>query len=92
MAIYIQHNFEDHPSVSTEYVKFLATNSGSEKVAKLTEYVEALKTKIATAVEDHSKKAAMAKADTASTKYAEINKELPSVTRKVKQIEDRGGK
>ena len=90
MAVYIHHNFEDHPAVSTEYVKFLATNSGSDKVAKLTETVEGLKGKIATAVEDSKK--AMAKADTASAKYSEITKEVASMTRKVKQLEDRGGK
>ena len=32
MATYVSYKFENHPSVSTEYVKFLATNSGSEKV------------------------------------------------------------
>ena len=31
MASYVDHHFENHPAVSTEYVKFLATNSGSEK-------------------------------------------------------------
>ena len=40
MAVYVAHKFENHPSVSTEYVKFLAINSGgSEKVGKLEELV-----------------------------------------------------
>ena len=45
MATYVAHKFENHPSVSTEYVKFLATNSGSEKVTKLSDAVDALKSK-----------------------------------------------
>ena len=32
MATYVEHQFENHPAISTEYVKFLATNSGFEKV------------------------------------------------------------
>lgn len=35
MKSYIDSNFENHPVVSAEYVKFLATNSGTEKVEKL---------------------------------------------------------
>lgn len=32
MAEFEENNFEDHPSISSEYVKFLAMNSGSEAV------------------------------------------------------------
>jgi hypothetical protein len=32
MALYMEHNFENHPAISAEYIKFLATNSEFEKV------------------------------------------------------------
>ena len=35
MATYIDKNFENHPVISAEYIKFLATNSGIEKVEKI---------------------------------------------------------
>ncbi len=67
---YVNHNFENHPAVSSEFIKFLATNSGFEKVEKLTAEVELQKTKIAAAVAEAS--AAKSKADTASSKSAEM--------------------
>ena len=42
MQVYLDHQIENHPAISTEYVKFLATNSGSDKVVKLTLVVEGL--------------------------------------------------
>eukprot|EP00978_Attheya_sp_CCMP212_P001382 scaffold2890_cov57-Attheya_sp.AAC.1 len=32
---YLHHNISDHPSISSEYVKFLVTNSGLQKVGSL---------------------------------------------------------
>ena len=87
MADYIAHKFENHPSVSTEYVKFLATNSGSEKVVKLTEALETVKTKTTAALDEA--KAATKKADVASSKYADLVKEIGVLTRRVKSMEDR---
>ena len=90
MTQYVTHNFENHPAVSTEYVKFLATNSGSDKVTKLMDQVEAMKTKVATATEEA--KRAVSKADTASTKNAELVREVASLTKRLKALEDKGGK
>jgi hypothetical protein len=87
MSTYLEHQFENHPAVSTEYVKFLATNSGSEKVTKLEEVVDGIKTKSTTAATDALK--AMAKADTASAKYAELSKEVAALTRKIKSLEEK---
>lgn len=87
MAVYISHKFENHPSVSTEYVKFLATNSGSEKVVKLTETVELIKGK-AVAVLDEAK-AATKKSDVASSKYADMAKEMTALARRIKVMEDK---
>ena len=80
MAGYVEHDFENHPSVSTEYIKFLATNSGSEKVEKMAESMICLK-------ELTSK--ASAKADTASTKVAALTADLTAAIRRVKALEDR---
>ena len=87
MSNYVTHKFENHPSVSTEYVKFLATNSGSDKVVKLTEAVEALKVKTIAAMDEA--KAATKKADVASSKYADLVKEVGILNRKVKHLEDK---
>jgi predicted FMN-binding regulatory protein PaiB len=66
----------------------LATNSsGSEKVVKLTEVVESMKAKMTASAEETKK--AIAKADTAPATFSEMTKELVSLTRKVKQLEDR---
>jgi hypothetical protein len=87
MAVYISHKFENHPSVSIEYVKFLATTSGSEKVVKVTETVETLKGK-ATAALDEAK-AATKKSDIAASKYADLVKEMAVLNRRVNLMEDK---
>jgi hypothetical protein len=87
MATYIDTNFENHPVVSAEYVKFLATNSGSEKVEKLESQVSGMTEKLGKAV-DESKKAA-AKSDVASTKCSELVRELAALTKKVKALGDK---
>ena len=87
MATYVSHHFENHPSVSTEYVKFLATNSGSEKVVKLTETVEALKIKAVAALDEA--KSATKKSDVATSKYSDLVKEVAALNRRIKASEDR---
>jgi hypothetical protein len=90
MSEYVAHNFENHPAVSTEYVKFLATNSGSDKVAKLSDQMEAFKSRVSTA-SDEAKKA-VSKADTASAKTAELIREVALLTKRLKVLEDKSGK
>lgn len=87
MAVYVTYKFESHPSVFTEYVKFLATNSGSEKVVKLTETVEALKGKVSATLDEA--KAATKKSDIAASKYADLVKEMAVLNRRVKSMEDK---
>ena len=55
MASYIDTNFEDHQSISAEYMKFLAMNSGSEKVDKLEGIVASLKTMVEAASKEAGK-------------------------------------
>jgi hypothetical protein len=87
MTTYVEHQFENHPAISTEYVKFLATNSGSEKVAKLALTVEGVQAKAIAASSEASK--ASSKADTSSAKCAEMGKEIASLVKRIKTLEDR---
>lgn len=85
--VYHDHNFENHPAISSEFIKFLATNSGFEKVDKLRDHVELLKAKVAAAVAETEK--AERTADTASQKSAEAVRDVLAITRRVKTLEDR---
>ena len=87
MAAYIEHQFENHPAISTEYVKFLATNSGSDKVAKLSIVVEGMQAKVNTASTDASK--AGSKADSCSAKVSDLVKVINLLTKRVKALEDK---
>jgi len=42
MEEYIQAEFKDHPTIASEYVKFLATNSGYETVTTLQAKINSL--------------------------------------------------
>jgi hypothetical protein len=87
MATYIEKKFENHPVVSAEYVKFLATNSGSEKVEKLETQVVGLTDKLTKSMEESKK--AVAKSDVAATKCAELGRELTALVKRMKTMEDR---
>lgn len=79
MAVYMSHKFENHPSVSTEYVKFLATNSGSEKVAKLALMVESALSKAESATK---------KADISSSKTADFSRAMEVLSKRVTKLEN----
>ena len=84
---YLDFNFENHPAISSEFIKFLATNSGFEKVERLEETVCGLKTAMTGALADA--KEASKKSDTASTKCGDMNSAITALTRRVKTVEDR---
>lgn len=84
---YLDFNFENHPAISSEFIKFLATNSGFEKVERLTEQADLNKAKLTAALAEVA--IAKSKSDTASTKVSELLKELSAVTRRVKALEDK---
>ena len=90
MSCYIDHHFVNHPAISAEYVKFLATNSGSEKVDKMESTIASLTEKVTKGAEETKK--AINKADVASSKCADLVKEMQSLAKKVKQLEDKGGR
>jgi hypothetical protein len=64
MEGYIDTQFENHPSIAAEYVKFLATNSGHDKVDKLAVEVKGMVEDVAAAVKGC--KTAVSKADVAT--------------------------
>jgi hypothetical protein len=74
MSTYVEHQFENHPAISTGYVKFLAT-------------VEVVQSK-ATAASTEAGKAS-SKADTSSAKCSELGKEMAALAKRVKMLEDR---
>lgn len=74
--------------ISAEYVKFLATNSGSDKVEKLEGQLLVVNEKLGKAV-DESKKAA-AKSDAVSTKCTELVRDLATLlSKRLKSLEDK---
>lgn len=83
----LDYNFKNNPAISSEFIKFLATNSGFEKVERLTDQLDlVLKTKLNAAVAEVA--TAKTQSDNASTKVAKLLREL-AVTRRVKTLEDR---
>ena len=59
-------------------------------MAKLTDQMEGMKVKVSTAVDEAKK--AVSKADTASTKNAELAREVASLTKRLKALEDKAGR
>ena len=86
---YVDDSFENHPAVSSEFIKFLAINSGFEKVEKLGDQLDLMKSKLLAAIEEVKRSGT--KADTAPTKCAEAVRDLAALTRRVKTLEDRRG-
>lgn len=90
MAIYIEHNFENHPAISAEYVKFLATNSGYDKVEKMEVIVLAMKADVAKAL-DLADKAAK-KGEMATDKFSAAHKEIEALKKRIQTLETKGNK
>ena len=92
MAEYIEQNFENHPAISAEYIKFLATNSGSDRVEKVEALMKTMAadakvmtTEVAKAVAGVEKagKAVALMTD----KYSAANKEVESLKKRIMALE-----
>jgi hypothetical protein len=81
MAAFESSNFEDHPSIASEYVKFLATNSGLEVVSKMEEEVVHMKKQ----VKELEKSVALSvvRADKALSAVDVLKKENAAMARKI---------
>ena len=86
-ALYLEHNFENHPVISAEYVKFLATNSGSEMLDRLEAMVTTVKTVVDKAKEEAKK--ARSIADGASSLAGVASKGVDVLGKKVTKLEDK---
>ena len=86
-ALYLEHNFENHPAISPEYVKFLATNSGSEKLDRLEATVTTVKTVVDKAMDEAKK--ARSIADGASSLAGVASKGVDALCKKVTKLEDK---
>ena len=87
--VYLDYNFENHPAISSEFIKFLATNSGFEKVEALEATVSTMRTSVRDAAADA--RAASSKSDTATTRCAELNGLVTALTRRLTTLENRRG-
>jgi hypothetical protein len=84
MAGFEDANFENHPSIASEFVKFLATNTGIEGMAVLQEEVAALKSKL----KDTEKQATLAfgKADKAASVADVAKKATETLSKQVDRL------
>jgi len=84
MAGFEDANFENHPSIASEFVKFLATNTGIEGMAVLQEEVASLKSKM----KDAEKQSALAllRADKASSGADTAKKATEALTKRVDKL------
>ena len=87
MALYMEHNFENHPAISAEYIKFLATNSGFEKVERLEASVTEMKASVQKAVVESGK--ARSIADGVSSQVGVITKNVEAAEKRVTKLEDK---
>ena len=90
MTGYIENNFENHPTISAEYVKSLAINSGYDKVEKMEIIVTNIKDNIAKAL-DLADKAAK-KVEIAADKVSAARKEVEGLKKRVQMLESKGNK
>ena len=87
MTTYMEYSFENHPAISAEYVKFLATNSGFDKVEKMEATVSGRKASVEKAGADALK--ARQIADGASSQSGVVSKNLDAMTKRVSKMEDK---
>ena len=89
MAGFEDANFENHPSIASEFVKFLATNTGIEGMAVLQEEVASLKSKL----KETEKQATLAfgKADKASSVADAAKKAVETLSKQVDRLSAKVG-
>jgi hypothetical protein len=87
MATYMDVNFENHPAISAEYVKFLATNSGFEKVERLETTLASVKLLAEKASSDAAK--AKSVADGSASAASSGTKALAELVKRVGKLENK---
>jgi hypothetical protein len=84
MDEFFNANISDHPSVSSEYVKFLASNSGFEQVDKLETQVTKLQKDLTKALEDNA--TVRRKADSATNLVDTLQRKVNAMEAKVSKL------
>jgi hypothetical protein len=89
IAVYIDLNFVDHPTstVTSEYVKFLVTNSGFDKVDKIS--AEMVDLKVENKELRIELKKAQTKADTASSKFVDMKGSMDLLLKRMAKVESK---
>jgi hypothetical protein len=87
MAEFKRHKFCNHPSISSEYVKFLASNSGNDLIDKIVLRVSALETTSKMHTSEITK--ANSTASVAQNKASEVKKALDDVDKRVRKLEQK---
>lgn len=85
MSVFKKFKYKNHPCISSEFVKFMASNSGMDSVKKLEVRVKTLELELKEARD--KAKTQLAKADTASNKAEQVTKDLIALTKRVKVLE-----
>ncbi len=87
MTMHKEHSFENHPTISAEYVKFLATNSGYDKVEQMETLVNGIKASVDKVSVDAAK--ARSIANGASSQGGVLVKGLDEMMKRVSKLEDK---
>jgi hypothetical protein len=85
MKRYKESGFKDDPTIASEYVKFLAANSGTDAVDKVSSRMVALETEVKEATK--AAKISGASASTASNKVDEVKKTLGELLKRLSKME-----
>jgi hypothetical protein len=85
MSDFKKYKFKNHPCISSEFVKFMASNSGMDSIKKLEDRVKSLESELKEAL--NKVKVASVKADTASNKADQSTKDLVALAKRVKNLE-----
>ena len=85
MGVFKKHKYKNHPCISSEFVKFMASNSGLDSIKKLEGRVKSLEADLKEARD--KAKVSSAKADTASNKAEQATKDLAALAKRVKLLE-----
>jgi methyl-accepting chemotaxis protein len=88
MKVYLDSHFENHPTITAEYVKFLATNSGFDKVEQMEATVKLLKERLDKAADAAEK--ATKKGQEATDKFSLVNKEMEALKKRLQTLEGKG--
>jgi methyl-accepting chemotaxis protein len=85
MKRYKEAGFKDDPTIASEYVKFLAANSGTDAVEKVSNRMTSVETELKEAAK--LARNAGTSASTASNKVDEVKKTLAELLRRVTKVE-----